>query len=87
MLPRTKHSATSLSPWQWPQRYTMLQGPVMKDMIHVYKTRLPGPGQSHWGNTTHLCATLESVTEASGKYTENGYIALLPVIITFCVNF
>lgn len=61
----------------------------MKDMIHVYKIRLPGPGQSHWGNSTHLCATLEpkSVTEASGKYLENGYIALLPVFITFCVNF
>lgn len=61
----------------------------MKDMIHVYKIRLPGPGQSHWGNTTHLCAPSEakSVTEASGKYIVNGYIALLRVIITFCVNF
>lgn len=34
----------------------ILQGPVMKNMIHVYKIWLPWPGQSSGGNTMHLCA-------------------------------
>lgn len=91
IFPHKKYSVTCPWPWQWAQRYAMLQGPMMRDMIHIYQIRLPGPGQSHGGNTTHLCATSgpKSVTKAYGKYIKNIHIhiALLSVFIIFHVNF
>lgn len=92
MFPRTKHSATYPSPWQWAQRYNVLQGPMMKIVTLVYKIQFPGPMQSRDGNTTHLCATSEwqSVTQEFGKYIKNTQcvlsVALLSVFIT-SVNF
>lgn len=47
-----KHSAITLA----LGTKLLLQGPVVKNMIHIYKIWLPGPVQSHKGNTTHLCA-------------------------------